>query len=474
MASPKKKQLTLINKKMKKVYLGLTLLLASMVSVNAQSPFSTENIFPQAEVVPSSIIKQLPKSQSATERWYEYFDYKNRFNNKTTGGDVTLLRTYLFPDSLPLVGYGPSLAPTSYDRPFIHSFAVICDPTSIVFNDPLRVNSGELVIRPTDAYNLDSVYIFISYARYDQTSVDTLEITVSVNASEAALPTQAIGTASIVAPFTAKNPNTDTLFIKRVPYSQATNSMTLPAPIQIIKVPLDSLFHATDSTQTPGMPESALYNVARAVNLPINAGRYAVASVKFIPGYSYSNTDTLNFRKNYASIFAYEEFGPTGNMTGAPSEVPFIIERDYNIGNHATTQIKYETGWTIFAPTVLYGAGWQLENYLMGFKLSCTSCDAVSVNDIDGNISKLGLAYPNPAEIGESIIIPLSLAKGGDATVRIFNTIGQEVKVINSKDLNIGLNKINVNTANLNAGVYLYSLELDGTVTATQRFTLVR
>ncbi|MBU1719024.1 MAG: T9SS type A sorting domain-containing protein, partial [Bacteroidetes bacterium] len=68
-------------------------------------------------------------------------------------------------------------------------------------------------------------------------------------------------------------------------------------------------------------------------------------------------------------------------------------------------------------------------------------------------------------------IIPVNVrADAGVATLNIFNSIGQRVssEVLN---LNSGMNRIPVNTSNLNNGIYFYSLENNGG-NATRSFVI--
>lgn len=454
---------------MKKVYFSIASMFVGLACVTAQS-FTTPSYIDRKQELPQGITPVLKHSQSATSRWYAYWNYKDAFHSNIG----TIYGNYLFPDS----NITAEFSGGTFASPWVHGLANVLDPTASVFNDPLLTPAGELLIRPTDAYSLDSIAINFIYER-NASSIDTLVIEVNVNASPTSLTTPwfccspSTGQA-IVNNLATVHPGIDTVFIKNVPCTPATNALNL-TPKQTYKVVLDSAFHA-DST-TNGIH---YYDFAPSGLPAVNAGRYVVMNVWFKPGYTYSLADTIA-NKNYARLLSMEERGgPTSSAPIAPHTYPYYEERDFNISYIMPTDVKYGTagGWNgYFIPSFAYmgsSPDYAFENHLFAYKLSCNTCDAVSSNDIDANTSKLGLAYPNPAHLGESVMIPVTLANAGDATLKIFNAIGQEVKTINAKDLNAGINKINVNTANLNAGVYLYSLELNGNITATQRFTLVK
>jgi hypothetical protein len=61
-----------------------------------------------------------------------------------------------------------------------------------------------------------------------------------------------------------------------------------------------------------------------------------------------------------------------------------------------------------------------------------------------------------------STVIPVNFKQAGDATVTITNLIGQVVYSKTFTNNSIGLNNLEVNMNNANAGVYIYSVETEG------------
>lgn len=68
-------------------------------------------------------------------------------------------------------------------------------------------------------------------------------------------------------------------------------------------------------------------------------------------------------------------------------------------------------------------------------------------------------AYPNP--VSETLTIDVTLNKAADMTVEMTNILGQSV-YSNTTKANAGLNSLNVNVANMQAGIYFYSVVVDG------------
>ena len=92
------------------------------------------------------------------------------------------------------------------------------------------------------------------------------------------------------------------------------------------------------------------------------------------------------------------------------------------------------------------------------------------IADINTEKNFISRAYPNPAVSTANFYI--NLAKGSKAAqLKFFNMLGSQVKevdVINSK------NSVKVNVADLKAGIYFYSLWVDGKSTATGKLMVTR
>lgn len=86
-----------------------------------------------------------------------------------------------------------------------------------------------------------------------------------------------------------------------------------------------------------------------------------------------------------------------------------------------------------------------------------------SVNDenpVVANGFTLNAIYPNP--VTNDAEISFSLSNDGLTKLEVFNTIGQRVAVLANDIIGAGLHAVNFNTAGLTAGVYYYTLTVNG------------
>ena len=74
--------------------------------------------------------------------------------------------------------------------------------------------------------------------------------------------------------------------------------------------------------------------------------------------------------------------------------------------------------------------------------------------------NKLYDNYPNP--FNPSTIIKYSLKDGGRVSLKIFNSLGEEVRTLVNEIKAAGIYEIEFNAANLPSGVYIYQLITPG------------
>jgi hypothetical protein len=83
----------------------------------------------------------------------------------------------------------------------------------------------------------------------------------------------------------------------------------------------------------------------------------------------------------------------------------------------------------------------------------------------------LGAAYPNP--FNGAVTVPLQVGSPGNATVEIYNLLGQRVATLFNGQASPGLNQLRWQPENLGSGVYLVRVNAPS-FTSTQRITYVR
>ena len=70
--------------------------------------------------------------------------------------------------------------------------------------------------------------------------------------------------------------------------------------------------------------------------------------------------------------------------------------------------------------------------------------------------------YPNPVRNGQSVL-SFDLDKAATAKVEVLNNLGQTIAQVYQGQLSSGVNKFEINTANLSAGVYFVNILLNDT-----------
>jgi hypothetical protein len=95
----------------------------------------------------------------------------------------------------------------------------------------------------------------------------------------------------------------------------------------------------------------------------------------------------------------------------------------------------------------------------------------ITENDINNGVG-LGQNYPNPANNG-STRIDVSLQQSAHVNMVLRDISGKLVQTLEDRTMAPGLHHVDVNTANLGAGVYFYTLTTNN-MTSTKRMTVVR
>jgi len=85
--------------------------------------------------------------------------------------------------------------------------------------------------------------------------------------------------------------------------------------------------------------------------------------------------------------------------------------------------------------------------------------------------TKLGAAFPNPAAAETKF--SFTLAKGGKASLKLFDAVGRQVAVLADEELAAGNYEYKYDTALLPEGVYFYTLEAEGRL-ITRKLMVVR
>ena len=89
-----------------------------------------------------------------------------------------------------------------------------------------------------------------------------------------------------------------------------------------------------------------------------------------------------------------------------------------------------------------------------------------------GALGKFELSqnYPNP--FNPATTISFSLPQSGNVTLKVFNTIGEQVAELVNGFKEAGLHTLNFSASELNSGVYLYKIEAIGFIQSRKMILL--
>jgi len=436
---------------MKKIYtLFLGLIVGASTLSYAQSNRTTMQAPAKNGGQQPTRYKLLPKQnvdRAETDRWYNFGGAMDAYNQ----GSGILYANNLFPDTTILVDYGTS----GYSGPWIHKLADVLDVKSTFFNDA-SIFPGELNTTTDflNYYSLDSIAVYFLYSRglSDTSVVDTLLIEVAKSGS---LPTSLF--AGAAAATLVSNLNTDTVFFKDIPYTQATNSFPLAGKFSI-KVPLTAAmeFDTLDNgLNYIAVPVTGLSNIPDA-NL-------VVSSVTYIPGFTWTpNVDTLdNF--NALRFVSYKEID---------GQFPNYTKRDWNSSYIVPQDVRYNNagGWNgSFIPSFAYMGGtaatYDYEHHLIDYKISA---GLVGLNDKLENGFSFNSA-PNPAD--NNAIISLNIVDNSSVNVQVADITGKVVMSKNLGNLSQGAYRESIETSQLANGLYNITLTVNG-VQSTKKMTV--
>lgn len=448
---------------MKKIYsLLAAVLIASATfaqvpnnSIQGTKAFPTNKTITTSKAFDFTTLKAANKTSSTaktTSGNAGWFNYGTAIKDLTAASSV-LNANYLFPDSMGFGDFGGT--PGSI---WIHHLAEMIDFKSVVFS--AAPTTSWVAANPTAALKIDSMSIVYAYTRNHPSPniVDTLIVTVYDNQTAANLSTS--GFASTTTPV---NYGTDTVSFKRIGYNQAGNFIAAPtattspqvAPVgkYIFKV----LLTIADTS-------TAFFN-EKVFSLPVPfstlASKLTIGSVMFKPGYTYTLGQNVDATANTFLFTSYEENGASSfptyfdcNFASAACDYSqsFILPQDvrYNIG----------ASWNYrFLPSLAYTAPYGYEHHLISFHVT----DDMSVGVKENTQNTFGLTQNMPNPFSKESVVNYNLVK--DASSAVFTVTDVMGRVVSSEKVATTTGTHTVKLGAYAAGIYYYSLNVDGNVT---------
>ena len=159
------------------------------------------------------------------------------------------------------------------------------------------------------------------------------------------------------------------------------------------------------------------------------------------------------------------------NISTADDSDPYPVDSEYVFFSSNRTGVK--GGWDLFLGNSKTGASWTLSL----FGLNSTLHELGVCYTPFGSPVKIGMEeeipssfrvsqnYPNPFNPTTSVAITLD--KKSDVTLNLYDAIGRLVKTVYAGNLDAGTHTLNINAADLPAGVFFYQVS-----TETQSLTM--
>lgn len=394
------------------------------------SPFHKSNVSTY-KATSSAFSANKTANQTGSE-WFNKVDFIEFLNP----GLQSFSAMHLFPDSAIVLGYDSGNQPI---YTWVHKAANYLDPYYML--------QQTIITDKFATYTLDSISVGYLYERNTGTSNNTADsLIIQVIAENHALDYTLTGPPSY--PYQDIEFNFATQNLKP--------SMTV---LKRLSIPLTYA-----DTCAGGVYKQI--KVATAGIAPQTNSKKIGTVISFKPGYTYTTSDVLIgdgtnvATKNVFFILSSEENGPSTDPTifGTPSD----YTTDMNMSYILDQSVRYNTntnGWNGYLlPTFAYTTPFAYEHHDIGYKLSVS---ITGVNELEEKGFALGQNAPNP--FTGSSKVDFQLAKNANSA--LFTVTDVMGRVISSENVATTEGKHSVNLASYAAGVYYYSLNVDGHVT---------
>ncbi len=400
-------------------------------------------------------------------RWYDYADtFLNNFYQ--SGGCHGVPST----GSTLLTMWGDTTAEFGYsDGTFglntWTSVGQVILPFDNYWNNTI-FNAGQMAIRSTDAYSVDSIIAVGIYGRSYATPAKravTDHIKFGLVHGTGATGTDLLGYYF----HNMTNYCVDTLRYLQM-FHDSLNNTAANSSASTVLSEHTYTFNLVEADTSTSMYFAKAFPLSPAFSVP--AGSAVGAAVSFQSG-DYPTTgssvprDTVQYTDG---TFKYGCFLPQIIYNGTGGTTPIIQFMEYGWpSDHTVGHFKREgagdAGWGGF-----YIPGWAwttssgpsaLQIPRLLFHLTCTTCLTIGTASLESNnitALKSVKIYPNPAV--SDLNIEFSLSQATKISASLSNVMGQ---VVATQDLgNVASGKVTFNTANLANGVYFYEFLANG------------
>jgi len=146
------------------------------------------------------------------------------------------------------------------------------------------------------------------------------------------------------------------------------------------------------------------------------------------------------------SLYIFDESSPpTSTEPGAPYIGPRVANGTTEINPGSINLRQHIATKNITVDGILVSTTWA------GVVTDVISAE--TINPVEFNLSQ---NYPNP--FNPSTTIKFTLSEASNVTLKIFNTLGEEVSVLVNRVMQVGTHEVNFEASQLNSGIYFYQL----------------
>lgn len=313
----------------------------------------------------------------------------------------------------------------------------------------------------TDNLTLDSVALGFVYEKFDNSVVDTAVVRIAVPSSTST-PQQMQSVFNYRAPNDMASSQACSwlgVFFNSVDKEIANKVAEVKIPLTTAWIKNPSNWRGTDST-------SFYVEVPAGQNITGHDG-YLAVEVNVIHGRQLTSADTIGVNANW--------FSPL-YLTAVSGGKPQYLQADRNCGG-----VLYTGSYMGTNTNTIFNSHWfgnsdnqagddPFQSAWVSLKITQNNDLNVGLDELNNN-AKLFQNYPNPTN--NMTTVKYELMNGANVSFEMIDVTGKKVMSITEGNKNAGTHTIEINTNELNAGIYFYSILVDGNV-ITKKMTITK
>jgi hypothetical protein len=242
-------------------------------------------------------------------------------------------------------------------------------------------------------------------------------------------------------------------------------------PVISTTEPTPDLSHALSNNNDPA-DLGGVYirqgGTSLASNITIDGIRIGTAWAEVVPVELTSFTSAVDGNKVILSWSTASELNNQGFEIQRLTQGNEFATIGFVAGHGTTTEAKKYR----FVDVDLTAGNYTYRLKQVDFNGTYSYSDVVNVDVTSLPIQfELAQNYPNP--FNPSTTIKFSIPQSSNVTLKIFNTLGQEVSTLINQNMESGVHTINFDASQLNSGIYFYRLDADQ-FSQVRKMTLIK